>query len=133
MAKLYNGTGGEFRYQGQKVGKVNNWRLDIKRDAIDVTSLGEPDSNYVLTLRQASGAATVWYDAADSATVSLFQSLLSNQSNATVQLKLVIDKADAKYFEFAAVVTSLSTGSSINEVTKADFQFQVCGEITGSL
>lgn len=132
MARLYNGTGGEFWYGDSKVGKVRNWRLDIQRESLDVTSLGEADASYVLGGRSASGSATVLYDSTDAATVELFEGLLSNGTQ-TVTLKLVIDATDAKYFEFSAVIPSLSTGSSVNEVTSADFQFQVCGEITGSL
>ena len=64
MAVL-TGAHGALKYEGRTVGKCRDWSLNINRDALEDTCLGENDRTYVKGLRGAAGSATMFYDPAD--------------------------------------------------------------------
>lgn len=130
MAVL-TGANGELRYNGSRIAKCRNFSIDVNRDALETTSLGSYDRTYVEGLRGATGSATVLYDADDSATFSLLNSIFNNTSN-TAAISMVLNTRSNKAIEFYAFVTQVSTPVSVGEVTACSVQFQVTGEFEGT-
>jgi len=77
MAVL-TGTSGELRFRGVRVGKCREFSLDISRDALETTVLGQWDRTFVEGIRGASGSTTVLYDRDDTATRDLLNSVFRN-------------------------------------------------------
>jgi hypothetical protein len=65
---VITGRDGELRYQGSRVAKCRQFSIEVDRDALDTTTLGDEDRTYVSGLRGSSGTATVIYDDANAPT-----------------------------------------------------------------
>lgn len=119
------GSSGELRYRGKRVSKCREFSVDISRDALETTVLGDWDRTYTEGIRGATGSATVLYDESDTATVDLANSIFSN--NSKEQIGLILNTITNKRLEFSAIVTQASIPVTINEVTVCSVSFQVTG------
>jgi len=123
-------TYAELRWNGQRVAKVRDLNLDITKDALETTSLGDYDRTYIPGVRGAAGSGTLLYDNNDSATVSLLNTIYNNQTNLD-GLTIALNTAQGVQFEGAVVLTNVGVALSTGEVISCNVQFQFSGDIAG--
>jgi hypothetical protein len=127
MAVL-TGTSGELRFRGVRVGKCREFSLDISRDALETTVLGQWDRTFVEGIRGASGSTTVLYDRDDTATRDLVNSVFRN-NDGPQPITLALSTAIGAELDVKAIVTSVSTPVSVGSVIACSVNFQVSGPI----
>jgi|LauGreDrversion4_2_1035121.scaffolds.fasta_scaffold280566_2 hypothetical protein len=127
MAVL-TGTSGELRFRGVRVGKCREFSLDISRDALETTVLGQWDRTFVEGIRGASGSTTVLYDRDDTATRDLLNSVFRN-NDGPQPITLALSTAIGAELDVKAIVTSVSTPVSVGSVIACSVNFQVSGPI----
>lgn len=129
MAVL-TGNSGEIKFGGSTIGKCRNFSIDISKDALETTVLGEIDRTYVEGLRGSTGSATILYDPADVPTKDFLNSILAT---GTSTINLVLNTATGgAALNCTAIVTQVSTPVSVGEVTACSINFQVTGALTGT-
>jgi hypothetical protein len=131
MAVL-TGANGSLTFGGNKIGCVQNWSLNIDKQALDVTCLGERDRKYVPGLRGATGSANVFYDTADAPTAALFNNVLANFDDVTTEVVFVLSTAGSKQLTAKALLTSVGASVSVGEAQVHSVGFQISEAITGS-
>jgi len=124
------GANGEFRYQGQRVGKCRNFSFDVARDELETTGVGDDDRTFIAGIRGSSGSGTLIYDQDDVATAGLLNSIFD--SAGTRQLSLVLNTATNRGFTCEAFLTQVGTPVSVGEVTACSVSFRVSGRPDGS-
>jgi hypothetical protein len=129
MAVL-TGTSGELRFQGVRVGKCREFSLDISRDALETTVLGQWDRTFIEGIRGATGTTTVLYDRDDGAMRGLVNSVFRN-NDGPQPIDLVLSTAVGAELKVNAIVTSVSTPVSVGAVIACSVSFQVSGPIGG--
>ena len=124
------GVNGEFRYKGERVAKCRSFSIDISRDALETTGIGDSDRTYAPGVRGATGSATIIYESDDIPTVNLLNSIFS--SSPEEDLSLSLNTLANKTFNCRIFVTQVSTPVSVGDVTACNISFQVTGKIEGS-
>jgi hypothetical protein len=123
-------TYAELRWNGQRVAKVRDLSLDITKDALETTSLGDYDRTYVPGVRGTSGSGTLLYDNNDGATVNLLNTIFNNQTNLD-GLTIALNTPQGIQFEAAVILTSVGIALSTGEVISCSIQFQLSGDVAG--
>jgi hypothetical protein len=126
---LITGANGEFRYQGQRVGKCKNFSIDISRDSLETTGIGDDDRTYLPGVRNSSGSGTIMYDEGDAPTRALLNSIFN--SSTTEPLSLYLNTKTGKKFECQIILTQVGTPVSAGDVTACSISFQVSGKPSG--
>lgn len=129
MAVL-TGSTGELRYNGLRIAKCRNFSLDISRDALETTVVGDFDRTYIEGMRGATGSATILYDEDDSSTIDLVNSIFRQDGSRAIGM--VLNTNTNRVLEFRAIVTQVSTPVSVGEVTACSVSFQVSGPFEGT-
>jgi hypothetical protein len=130
MAVL-TGNSGELRYGGVRIGKCRNFSIDISKEALETTVLGQYDRSYIEGMRGATGSATVLYDEGDTGTVDLLNSIFRNNDE-TQAISMVLNTNSNNALEFRAILTQVSTPVSVGEVIACSVSFQVSGSFEGT-
>ena len=130
MAVL-TGAGGELRYNGLRIAKCRDFSLEISRDTLETTTVGEWDRTFTEGLRSATGSATLLYDPSDGATRNILNSILGNEDGPQA-VGLVLNAASGIQFLVQAIITSISTPVSAGEVIACSINFQVTGPMAGT-
>lgn len=126
MAVL-TGANGELRYQGVKVAKTRDWTLNVSRDALEDTCVGQEDRSYVKGLRSASGSATVLYDPSEDN--SLLNSIFDN--SASDNLEFVFNESAGSRFKCTGFLTAISPSVAVGSVQAVPCSFQISGPVDG--
>lgn len=122
----------EVRWNGTKVAKIRDISLDISRQSLETTSLGDFDASYVYGTRATTGSGTLMYDPADAPTVSLMNAIFSNQLEAGDSLTMILDTANGKQVSGSVLLTSLQPGISVGEAIAVPVQFVINNKPTSS-
>ena len=137
MAVL-TGADGQLQYGGRPIAKTRDWTINISVDALETSSLGDYDRNYVRGLRGTTGSMTVLYDpGSDSATDLLDSILLDQDASGNSQLKevtFVFNKSGAPgsgNFEANGFLTSVSQSVSVGAVQACSCNFQINDKVDG--
>lgn len=115
----------EVRWNNTKIAKVQNISLDITRNALDTTALGELDESAVYGVRSTSGSGTMLYDPADTTTVDLMNTILADEFVASDNLTMVLDTSNNKTISGTVLLTSTQVGVSTGDVISVPVQFKV--------
>lgn len=122
----------ELQFGGAVIGKVRDIKLDINRDALETTGIGQADRTYVYGVRSTSGSGTLLYDSTDTATRNVMNTLLSD-SQSLSRVKLVLDTATTLgTIEGDVVVTQAGVSVSVGDVVSVPISFNVSGKPSGS-
>jgi hypothetical protein len=122
----------ELQFGGAVIGKVRDIKLDINRDALETTGIGQTDRTYVYGIRSTSGSGTLLYDSTDTATRNVMNTLLSD-SQSLSRVKLVLDTATTLgTIEGDVVVTQAGVSVSVGDVVSVPISFNVSGKPSGS-
>lgn len=127
---VYTGAGGELRYNGVRIAKCREYSLEVARDALETTGLGDHDRTYTQGIRGTSGSATILYDRDDNATRNLLNSIFEDDNNGQL-VSFVLNANDGAVMESTAVITSVSTPVAVGDVIACSVNFQVSGRLSG--
>lgn len=122
----------EVRWNNTKIAKIRDISLDITRNALDTTALGDLDETSVYGVRSTSGSGTLLYDPADATAVDLMGTILSDDFVASDSLTVVLDTANNKTISGTVLLTSTQVGVSTGEVISVPVQFKVNAKPTAS-
>lgn len=116
------------------VGKVRDVSLNINRDSLETTGIGEADRSYVYGIRSTSGSGTLLYDSADTGVVELMDEILSDTENIP-GLRLVLDSSpgvSTGTITGAALITAVGTSVSSGDIISVPISFAFSSKPTGS-
>jgi len=121
----------ELQFGGAVIAKVRDITLNINRDALETTGIGETDRTYTYGIRSTSGSGTLLYDSADTATRNVMNTLLSD-SQALSQVTLVLDSdTTLGTIQGSVVVTQAGVSVSVGDLVTVPITFNVSGKPTG--
>ena len=123
---ILTGSNGEMRFNGIKVARCRSFSVDISRDALETTTLGDYDRAYISGIRGATGSATIIYDQDDGGTMAVLRSIFENDSDAK-RVSLVLDTSSNDALQFEALLTQVNTPVAVGEATVCSVNFQVTG------
>lgn len=122
----------EVRWNNTKIAKIRDISLDIARNPLDTTALGDFDESAVYGVRSTSGSGTLMYDPADATTVSVMNTILDNKLEASDSLTMILDNANGKQVSGSVLLTSLQAGVSVGEAIAVPVQFKINNKPTHS-
>ena len=114
------------------IAKVRDVRLDINRDALETTGVGQTDRTYAYGIRSTSGSGTLLYDPNDSATTDLMQQILED-SETLSGVQLVLNNATSEgTISGDALITAVGPSVSAGDLISIPISFTISGKPTGS-
>ena len=128
MAVL-TGADGKVLIGGAQILKCRDYTISVAKDALESTTLGDKDREYVEGLRGATGSMTILYDPTEDTANKLLNSILSTGSSQKVQF--VFQDKDNKRLEYNGFITSVSQSVSTGAVQAASCNFQISGPKSG--
>jgi len=121
------GKDGSVKIGANAVTKVSNWNLDIARDMLDDTSLGDDWRTFCAGLAGATGSIeTFWNVNADTTGQTLLQD--ANLNGTTVAVDLYPNATN--YYSSTVYVSNLNIGDPVDDLVTATFDCQVTGAVT---
>lgn len=122
----------ELRFNGTAVAKVRDVTLNINRDALDTTGIGQSDRTYEYGIRNTNGSGTLLYDSSNTATRDLMNRILSD-ANDESRITLVLDGGSSLGTVSGDVVlTQVGVGVSVGDVVVVPVSFSVSGKPSGN-
>lgn len=126
---VVTGANGALHFRGARVAKVRNFSIDISRDALEDTALGDDDRTYAEGLRGATGSATILYVENDAVTRDLLNSIF--RSDGATSIDLYLNTSTSRALNCSAFLTQVGTPVSVGEITACSCSFQVSGKVGG--
>ena len=121
----------ELQFGGAVIAKVRDVSLNISRDPLETTGIGQTDRTYTYGIRSTSGSGTLLYDSSDTATRNVMNTLLSD-SESLSHVKLVLDTATTLgTIEGDVVVTQAGVSVSVGDLVSVPISFNVSGKPSG--
>ena len=113
------------------VGKIRDIRLDIRRDPLETTGIGDADRTYRYGIRGTSGSGTLLYDPQDVSAVDMVSRILSDAEDLS-GIKMILDTSStAGTLEGDALITGVSPGVSVGDLGSMPVQSTISGKPTG--
>jgi hypothetical protein len=104
---------------------VRNASIDISRDTLETTNLGESSRAYVTGLRGASGSATLLYE--NSLLDDVYAKInTDSQGSITATLTLTTGKT----ISGSVLITSVGSTVTVGDVTSTNVAFTFTGDLT---
>ena len=129
---IANGVHGEIRFQGRKIAKVTSVSIDIQRQTLETTGIGDMDDEYAYGKRTTSGSATLLYKMDDTTTVNLINRILDDGEQ-TDDLEIALHKRDGKSISGPVLIRSQGIGMNVNDNTSINIGFVINGKPSYSL
>jgi hypothetical protein len=129
---VLTGRHAAMKYQGRKLGKVQNWSLNISRSEIDESCLGDIDKDVMPGIRSATGSATLLVDPGDTATQALLNSIFSDVDEPQDFIELIMDQQSNKRLSAYVLLTGVNPSASVNNAQTVGVDFVVKGKIQGA-
>lgn len=134
---MYTGRDGRLLIDGTEQIKVTNWNLSGSLEMLETTTLGESQRSYAPGVQEFNGSATLLYyndgtgrnDAATALKKVLRIAGVSSADTVTLTLRLVEGNTNHDV-QLTAYITSVSFGTSVGEVSRAEISFQGTGALT---
>lgn len=120
----------EVRWNNTKIAKIRDISMDVSRNPLDTTALGDFDETSVYGVRSTTGSGTLMYDPADATTVSLMGAILGNTLEGTDTVTMVLDTANGKQMSGTVLLTQMQAGVSVGDVIAVPVQFKFTGKPT---
>lgn len=115
----------EVRWNNTKIAKIRDISLDVTRNTLDTTALGDTDESAVYGVRATTGSGTLLYDPADAPTVALMNTIFSNATEPSDSLTMILDNANGKQISGTVLLTSLQAGVSVGDAIAVPVQFKI--------
>lgn len=115
----------------ENVGKIRDIKLDINRDALETTGIGDTDRTYRYGIRGTSGSGTLIYDPDIPAAVNMMSRILSDTEELS-GIKIIFDTASTDgTFSGDALITAANPGVSVGDLVTVPVTFTISGKPTG--
>jgi len=122
----------ELQFEGVAIGKVRDVSLNINRDALETTGIGQLDRTYSYGIRNTTGSGTLLYDSENTATRNIMNSLLSDSENLS-NVKLLLDTSTSLgTIEGQILVTQVGVSVSVGSLISVPISFTVSGKPEGA-
>jgi predicted secreted protein len=113
------------------IAKVRDVTLDINRDALETTGIGEKDRTYAYGIRGTSGSGTLLYDPEDTGTAAIINQILDEtEALSTIQLQLDTGST-AGTIAGPVLITATGTSVSVGDLVTVPISFTISGKPTG--
>ena len=114
------------------IGKVRDVKLDMNRDALETTGIGQKDRTYAYGIRGTSGSGTLLYDSTDSGTREILNHILSDTETLS-GVQLVLDTGTSTgTISGDALITAAGPGVSVGDLISIPISFTISGKPSGT-
>lgn len=120
----YTGANGSFTINGY-TGVVRNATVDISRDALETTNLGNYSRTYTPGLIGATGNATFIYEAEIKG--NLIANVLNTASSRETPIAVTLTVGTKQTLAGSVFITQVGTSVSVGDVTSTNVAFQFTG------
>jgi hypothetical protein len=120
----YTGANGSFTINGY-TGVVRNATVDISRDALETTNLGNYSRTYTPGLIGATGNATFIYEAEIKS--NLIANVLNTASSRETPIAVTLTVGSGQTIAGSVFITQVGTSVSVGDVTSTNVAFQFTG------
>ena len=120
----YTGANGSFTINGY-TGVVRNATVDISRDALETTNLGDYSRTYTPGLVGATGNATFIYEAEIKS--NLIANVLNTASSRETPIAVTLSVGTGQTIAGSVFITQVGTSVSVGDVTSTNVAFQFTG------
>jgi hypothetical protein len=120
----YTGANGSFTINGY-TGVVRNATVDISRDALETTNLGDYSRTYTPGLIGATGNATFIYEAEIKG--NLIANVLNTASSRETPIAVTLTVGSGQTIAGSVFITQVGTSVSVGDVTSTNVAFQFTG------
>jgi hypothetical protein len=120
----YTGANGSFTINGY-TGVVRNATVDISRDALETTNLGNYSRTYTPGLIGATGNATFIYEAEIKG--NLIANVLNTASSRETPIAVTLTVGTGQTLAGNVFITQVGTSVSVGDVTSTNVAFQFTG------
>jgi hypothetical protein len=120
----YTGANGSFTINGY-TGVVRNATVDISRDALETTNLGDYSRTYTPGLIGATGNATFIYEAEIKG--NLIANVLNTASSRETPIAVTLTVGTEQTLAGSVFITQVGTSVSVGDVTSTNVAFQFTG------
>jgi hypothetical protein len=120
----YTGANGSFTINGY-TGVVRNATVDISRDALETTNLGDYSRTYTPGLVGATGNATFIYEAEIKS--NLISNVLNTASSRETPIAVTLTVGTGQTIAGSVFITQVGTSVSVGDVTSTNVAFQFTG------
>jgi hypothetical protein len=120
----YTGANGSFTINGY-TGVVRNATVDISRDALETTNLGNYSRTYTPGLIGATGNATFIYEAEIKS--NLIANVLNTASSRETPIAVTLTVGTGQTLAGSVFITQVGTSVSVGDVTSTNVAFQFTG------
>jgi hypothetical protein len=120
----YTGANGSFTINGY-TGVVRNATVDISRDALETTNLGDYSRTYTPGLIGATGNATFIYEAEIKS--NLIANVLNTASSRETPIAVTLTVGSGQTIAGSVFITQVGTSVSVGDVTSTNVAFQFTG------
>jgi hypothetical protein len=120
----YTGANGSFTINGY-TGVVRNATVDISRDALETTNLGNYSRTYTPGLIGATGNATFIYEVEIKS--NLIANVLNTASSRETPIAVTLTVGTGQTLAGSVFITQVGTSVSVGDVTSTNVAFQFTG------
>ena len=120
----YTGANGSFTINGY-TGVVRNATVDISRDALETTNLGDYSRTYTPGLVGATGNATFIYESEIKS--NLIANVLNTASTRETPIAVTLTVGTGQTIAGSVFITQVGTSASVGDVTSTNVAFQFTG------
>jgi hypothetical protein len=114
------------------IAKVRDIKLDMNRDALETTGIGQKDRTYAYGIRGTSGSGTLLYDSTDSGTREVLNHMLSDTETLS-GVQLVLDTGTSTgTLTGDALITAAGPGVSVGDLISIPISFTISGKPSGT-
>jgi len=131
----YEGSAGQVKIKSGSdtltaVASVRSWNLDVTRETVEDTVMGDGNRTYKKGLQDYSGSMDIVFDSSENTIVS---TALTPDTDDTVSIEFYSDaNDDTTKFAGTVIVTSYSITATYDGLTEASVSFQGTGALTTS-
>lgn len=122
----------EVRFDGSAIAKIRDITLNISRELLDETGIGDKDKTFAYGTRSTSGSGTLLYDSTDFATKNLMNTVLSDSSDLSTLTIVLDDSSTVGTIEGSVALSQVGITVSTGQLVSVPISFQVSGKPTGS-
>ena len=129
---IYTGRDGQMQIESSgDLVRLRDWTLNSAIEPIEITDLGHEARKYYKGLKSATGSFTIFYHNDNTQVSTVLDNIINTAlpTAAAQEFKLMWGSGSSKkQIRFFAFITSCTLGMVVNDVLKAECQFQMTGD-----